>query len=68
MTTVIFGDYEWDANKDSINRETRGIGFLEATKIFGHITLETEAKSKKDEKRYKVIGLHRGVEIAVIYT
>lgn len=68
MPTVTYGNYEWDAKKDAINRAEHRLGFLEATGIFDSPVLAIPAKSKNGEVRYKVIGLFRSIEIAIIYT
>ncbi len=34
MSTVTFGDFEWDSQKADVNRSKHGVGFEEATTVF----------------------------------
>ncbi len=69
MPDVIYGDYEWDENKDIRNREKHeGLGFLEAIRIFDDIVYTDAAASEYGEERLRAIGMFRGMEIVVVYT
>jgi uncharacterized DUF497 family protein len=60
--------FEWDPDKDRLNRAKHGIGFAEASAVFGgdHITIED---ATTDEVREKTFGLIRGVLVlCVVHT
>lgn len=51
-------EYEWDPEKDRINREKHGVSFIEASTVFLdplHVTVFDERHSI-DEYRFRTIG------------
>ena len=63
--------FDWDPEKDAVNRAAHGIGFAEASKLFAPgsfwLDIDDEAHSE-DEIRYRAIGaITRGV-VVVVYT
>jgi uncharacterized DUF497 family protein len=60
--------FEWDRRKDSANRQKHGIGFLEATTVFGDplsITI-SDPDHSGDEERYVIIGLSSERSLLVV--
>jgi uncharacterized DUF497 family protein len=64
-------EYEWDPDKDRINREKHGVSFAEASKVFSdplHVTVLDERHSI-EEHRFRTIGYtHRNRLIVVAHT
>ena len=62
-------EFEWDDNKNDINKKKHGISFETAAAVFGddnRLEIPDEMHSI-DEERYKVIG-YIGKYLVVIYT
>ena len=62
-------NFEWDSNKNAINKKKHGLSFETATAVFAdanRIEIPDVAHSI-DEERYKVIG-YIGKYLAVIFT
>lgn len=61
--------FEWDSNKNAINKKKHGISFETAAAVFGDDNrLEfPDEKHSIEEERYKVIG-YIGKYLAVIFT
>lgn len=71
MPDFIYENFEWDANKDAINKAKHGIGFEDAIEIFSAKIFETSLPYKTIygiEERILVVGKLGGVFITVIYT
>lgn len=50
--------YEWDENKNRINRRKHGISFEQAAEVFeDEHQLTVEDETAQDEMRYQTIGL-----------
>lgn len=67
---MIKQEFEWDANKDAINKEKHGISFEVAALVFNdpnYIELYDEEHSNRDEDRYIAIGKVGNV-LFVVYT
>src|SRR5262245_23318065 len=69
MTTVLYGNFEWDENKNILNQAKHGIRFEAGVDIFKNKVLEIRSKKPDTEIRFIAIGRQdpRGC-IAVIYT
>lgn len=64
-------EYEWDAEKDRINRERRGISFAEASTVFLDPLASTvfDDRHSEEEFRFRTIGYTtRGRLIIVAHT
>lgn len=70
--TVVYGDFEWDEDKDWANKRKHGIGFEEATQVFAdHAFFEVpdEEHSTLSEQRFLGYGVIRGfVVVTTVYT
>lgn len=65
--------FEWDPEKEKINKKKHGISFDTATKVFNDyngMVYYDHQHSTQNEDRYKIIGLidNSPVVIVVIYT
>jgi uncharacterized protein len=61
--------FEWDADKDRINRLKHGVSFAEASAVFsGHTLTVADERHDYGELRYKTIGESCGVILSVIHT
>ncbi len=61
-----FGDFEWDSEKDALNRRKHGFGFRDALAVFlDENRLEIYDDSGEHEDRYKSIGRIKGVLVIV---
>ncbi len=63
------GSFEWDETKNATNVAKHGISFQAASRVFGRPRLRFE-DNRRDygERRFRVIAVLEGEEIAVIYT
>ena len=63
------GNFEWDETKNAANVAKHGISFQAASRVFGRSRLRFE-DNRRDygERRFRVIAMLGGEEIAVIYT
>ena len=63
--------FDWDPEKDAVNRATHGIGFDQAAKVFAPgsfwLDIDDEAHSE-DEIRYRAIGTIAHGVVVVVYT
>ncbi len=63
------GEFEWDEDKNLINKKKHGISFEEAATIFEGPVLSLEDEGDYDEVRERSYGLIGGVVVAcVIHT
>lgn len=61
--------FEWDSNKDRINRAKHGIGFDEASQVFETDCLELfDDAHSDDEERFITIGPIAGGLVLVVWT
>jgi len=61
-------DFEWDYNKNELNKQKHNISFEAAIHIFGNITLESPSRGEHGEDRILAIGILETKEIVVVYT
>ncbi len=63
-------EFEWDENKNKLNKEKHGIDFNDAKKVFDDEKSKISPDLRKDygENRWKIIGKIYGTIISVIYT
>ena len=70
--TVVFGNYEWDEEKNRANAAKHGITFEETVAVFDDpyfLELYDEAHSEQDEQRTLGIGaIHGLVIVATVFT
>jgi len=61
-------EFEWDARKDSANRRKHGIGFREATTVFGDpfATTFPDLDHSISERRFPTIGMSAGGRLLVV--
>jgi uncharacterized protein len=64
---VVAGRFEWDAEKNRVNKQKHMIGFEDATELFDTAFLKI-ASHRANEMRWVAIGRTYGRTIAVIYT
>jgi uncharacterized protein len=50
-------DFEWDNQKNEINKEKHGISFDEAINVFNDNDVYIEKTNRTDEPRFKIVGL-----------
>ena len=61
-------NFEWDENKRDANLQKHGIDFIDAIQTFKDLN-RIEAKTiRKNEERYKTIGIVNSVALLVVYT
>ena len=62
--------FEWNEQKDRINREKHGLTFEQAQQAFfdPHRIILEDSKHSSDEKRFFCIGLVEGLVATVRYT
>jgi uncharacterized DUF497 family protein len=61
-------EYEWDPNKDRINREKHGVSFAEASTVFLdplHTTVPDDRYSL-DEHRFRTVGSTKAKRCVVV--
>ena len=68
MYKIQIMQFEWDKNKNASNEDKHGIAFEDAKDIFKDINNYKEKTNKKDELRYKIVGLIFEKLFTVIYT
>jgi uncharacterized protein len=62
-------EFEWDEVKSRSNVTKHGLGFADATEVFGDAKQYTyRSSSHSSEMRYVSVGLARGRLIAVVFT
>ena len=62
--------FEWDDVQEAINRQKRGITFIDAASVFGdplHLE-EGSTRPEYGEERRKAIGMVQGRIVTVIFT
>ncbi len=61
------GRFEWDEEKDSINRKKHGFGFEEITDVFDdpYFLVRYDAKHSSSEERWNGIGCINGLLVLV---
>ena len=61
-------DFEWDPNKDAINRDKHGVSFVEASSAFFDPLSSTivDTHHSDDEERYRLIGLSSSGRLVVV--
>ena len=59
--------YEWDVAKAASNLKKHGVDFQGAIRIFEGPIVESRS-TRRDEERWKAIGLVDDLELAVVYT
>lgn len=60
--------FDWDINKNEVNKLKHGISFSAAIGIFEHLTIEKMVLHSSGEERLVTIGKVSGRFITVIYT
>ena len=65
METIIF---EWDENKNTINKKKHGISFEEAKEVFGdnNAILFDDPDHSVGEERFMIIGIIRSQKICIV--
>ena len=60
--------FEWDPRKDAANRRKHGVGFTEATTVFGDPLSITVSDPDHDaeEERFIIVGLSRGRKCLIV--
>lgn len=58
MTTVDYGDFEWDATKAAQNERKHGVGFPEAVTVFSD-PRAIDAPDIVEPSRFVIIGMWR---------
>lgn len=67
MSTVRFGDFEWDSEKAAANVEKHRVTFEEATTVFSDPLSLTQADAKHSG-RFVILGLSRAARtLFVVY-
>jgi len=63
-------EFEWDENKNILNKQKHGIDFDDAKEVFTDENNKIAHDLRKDygEDRWKIIGKIYGIIISVIYT
>lgn len=61
-------EFEWDPRKDAANQRKHGIGFREATTVFGDPLATTfhDAEHSASEQRFLTIGASVGGRLVVV--
>ena len=61
-------EFEWDRRKDAANRQKHGIGFREATTVFGDpfATTFPDIDHSTSEQRFLTIGVSAGGRLLVV--
>lgn len=49
--------FEWDRKKDLSNRRKHGVGFAEASTVFGDLLSMTIEDATADEERFIIVGV-----------
>jgi uncharacterized DUF497 family protein len=63
-------EFEWDEQKDKVNRRKHGISFEEATAIWSDpasVTIPT-VRAEDGEERFKTVGVIEGRLFVVVWT
>ncbi len=71
MTLKSFQPFEWDEDKNAINKQKHGIGFEQAKSIFDGVVLEAIeplSLAYYGEERIKATGLLNEAETVVVFT
>lgn len=60
--------FEWDENKDKINRKKHGISFEEATTVFydEEALLISDPEHSDEEERFILLGLSKAANLLVV--
>jgi len=66
VATVVFGDYEWDADKAATNLEKHGVSFFEAASALQDPHAACLDASTGNETRYAVIGLSASARLLFV--
>lgn len=63
-------EFEWDPDKEAINRQKHGFSFLDAIRVFNDPFQRIEESTRPEfgEERLKVIGRVDTAVLAVIFT
>ena len=62
-------DYQWDKNKERINRQKHGIAFADASAVFADDYAFTVEDDHPNEKRFAIIGADAfGRVLVVVFT
>lgn len=69
MPTFIFGNFEWDSDKDLKNIEKHNISFCDAVNVF-HLDryISEPYLHKTGEMRSFCVSILEGVEVTVVFT
>ncbi len=67
MTISEDGRFEWDENKNQLNKKKHGIGFEEITDVFDdpYFLVRYDKKHSQNEYRYNGIGCINGLLVLV---
>jgi len=68
LAYICYMEFEWDINKNKINKEKHNFSFEEAVKVFEDINNYIEKTNQLDEARYKIIGIIYEKLFTVVYT
>ena len=60
--------FEWDENKNSINKEKHGVSFEEAKTVFydGDALLEYDEKHSEQEERFRILGMSYSGKVLIV--
>lgn len=68
MPTVIYDNYEWDSDKNKINKQKHNIDFETAIRIFEDMVIEAPCRDGFGEGRRTALGRIEGKGIVIVYT
>jgi uncharacterized DUF497 family protein len=66
VATVVFGDYEWDADKAAANLEKHGVSFFEAASALQDPHAAYLDASRANEERFAAIGLSAAARLLCV--
>jgi uncharacterized DUF497 family protein len=66
VPTVVFGCYEWDADKNATNHEEHGVSFLEAATALQDPQAAYLDVGHDAEQRYAAIGVSAGARVLYV--
>lgn len=59
-------DFEWDPHKDFSNQRKHGVGFVEASTVFGDPLSITIQDSAADEERFVIVGMSSEQRLLIV--
>jgi uncharacterized DUF497 family protein len=60
-------DFEWDNNKAASNLAKHGVDFIAAVEVFEDPALLVVTDNRRDEPRYRAVGVVKGFVLSVAY-